>query len=354
MTSPPQPSPASATSGAPAHGHRSGNHGARRHDHDHAVPVGQPAGRALRVALALTAGFALVEAVGGWLSGSLALISDAGHMATDAAAFVLALIAQGVARRPPSQQASYGYARAEVLAAFINALAMLALVVWIAVEAVERLLAPAPVAGPVVMAVAAAGMAVNVVVAWMLSRVSGSINARGALLHVFGDLLGSVAALIAGAVIYTSGWTPIDPILSVVVALLILRSTWELLKQSAAVLLERVPVHLSYDEIGRALAALPGVTGVHDLHVWHMTAERAALSAHLTVSDGSTWLPTLAAARRLLRERFGVEHVTLQPTWPAPAPGGGRRRVIPVQPAAERGEDEEPDDDVPAPPRRLH
>jgi cobalt-zinc-cadmium efflux system protein len=345
---PPDSKPAS-------HGHDDQRHASRRghQGHDHSVAAMPAAARSLWLALALTAGFAVVEAIGGWWSGSLALISDAGHMATDAAAFVLALIAQRVSRRPPSQRASYGYARAEVLAAFINALAMLALVVWIAVEAVQRLLAPTPVAGPIVMIVAAAGMAVNIVVAWMLSRVSGNINARGALLHVFGDLLGSVAALIAGAVIYTSGWTPIDPILSVVVAMLILRSTWELLKQSSAVLLERVPAHLSYEEIGRALALLPGVTGVHDLHVWHMTAERPALSAHVTLADGQVWLSTLAAARRLLRERFGIDHVTLQPSWPAPAPPGGRRRVIPVQPAAEHGDDEE-GEDAPAPPRRLH
>jgi cobalt-zinc-cadmium efflux system protein len=339
-SSAPRPPSTAATHDYPAHGHGHGHDAAER----------ALATRALWVALVLTAGFAVVEAVGGWLAGSLALISDAGHMATDAAAFIVALIAQRVSRRPPSQSASYGYARAEVLAAFINALAMLGLVVWIAVEAARRLLAPAPVQGTTVMAVAVAGMAVNVVVAWMLSRASGNINARGALLHVFGDLLGSVAALIAGAVVYATGWTPIDPILSVVVALLILRSTWELLQQSSAVLLERVPTHLSYVDIGRALAALPGVTGVHDLHVWHLTAERAALSAHLTLADGRGWPATLATARRLLRERYGIDHVTLQPTWPAPGPEVGRRRVIPLQPAADDDDAAEP----PEPPRRLH
>ncbi len=287
--------------------------------------------RALGIALVLTGAFAAVEAVGGWLAGSLALISDAGHMVTDAAAFVVALIAAHVARRPPSQRASYGYARAEVLAAFVNALAMLALVVWIAVEAARRLFEPIPVAGPVVMAVAAAGMAINVAVAWMLARSGGGINARGALLHVAGDLLGSIAALIAGAVVYATGWTPIDPILSIAVAMLILRSTLDLLQRSAGVLMERVPAHLSYDAIGRALAALPGVTGVHDLHVWHMSAERVALSAHVTLADGSAWPHALAAAQRMLAHDFGIDHVTLQPSWPAPPRDG--RRVIPVAPA---------------------
>jgi cobalt-zinc-cadmium efflux system protein len=287
---------------------------------------------ALWFALALTAGFGIVEAVAGWLSGSLALVSDAGHMATDAAAFLVALIAHGVARRPPSRRASYGYARAEALAAFINAMAMLALIVWISVEAVQRLLAPVAVAGPVVMLVAAAGLVVNVVVASMLARSGGGLNVRGALLHVIGDILGSVAALVAGAVVQFTGWMPIDPILALVVALLILRSTWVLLQQSTGILMEGVPRHLSYDTIGRALAALPGVSGVHDLHVWTMSTERVALSAHVTLQDGETWPRTLAAAQRMLARDFGIDHVTLQPAWPAAA---AHRRVIPVAPVAD-------------------
>jgi len=311
--------------------------GSPGHAHVHGAGDGHAHGgatvRALWIALALTAGFAAVEAIGGWIAGSLALISDAGHMVTDAASFVVALIAAAVARRPPSQRASYGYARAEVIAAFVNALAMLVLVVWIAVEAVQRLLAPTPVAGPLVMTLAAAGLAINVFVAWVLARAGGGINARGALLHVFGDLLGSVAALVAGAVIYATGWMPIDPILSLAVALLILRSTLELLRQSTGVLMEGVPAHLSYETIGRALAGIAGVTGVHDLHVWHMGAERVALSAHVTLADGSTWPRVLATAQRLLARDFGIVHVTLQPSWPAPPPTS---RVIPLAPA-ERG-----------------
>jgi len=318
-------------------GHRDGQRGAggapHGPEHAHAHPPGPPAGGTLgtlALALALTLAFGIVEAAGGWLAGSLALISDAGHMATDAAGLVVALIAQLIARRPPSRRASYGYARAEVLAAFINALLMLALIVWIAVEAVSRLLVPTPVAGPIVMAVAVGGLAVNVLVAWILSRAGGSMNARGALLHVFGDLLGSVAALVAGAVIHFTGWMPIDPLLSIVVALLILRSTWALLRESTAVLMERVPPHLSYEAIGRALAALPGVTGVHDLHVWAMSADRVALSAHVALADGNAWPRTLASAQRMLARDFDIEHVTLQPSWPVPPSG---RRVIPVAPA---------------------
>ncbi len=287
--------------------------------------------RALWAALLLTGCFAAIEASAGFLAGSLALISDAGHMVTDSASFVVALIAAAVALRPPSQRATYGYARAEVLAAFVNALAMLALIVWIAVEAVQRLLAPMPVAGPTVMIVAAVGLVVNLVVAWMLSRGASGINARGALLHVVGDLMGSVAALVAGAVIYRTGWMPIDPILSLVVALLILRSTLALLRESTGVLLEGVPGHVSYEAVGRALAAIPGVTGVHDLHVWQMSAARVALSAHLTLTDGPAWPRVLASAQRMLAQDFGIDHVTLQPAWQVPPPSG---RVIPLAPAA--------------------
>jgi cobalt-zinc-cadmium efflux system protein len=290
--------------------------------------------RALKSGLVLTAAFAVIEAIGGWLAGSLALISDAGHMATDAASFIVALIAQYVARRPPSAHASYGHARAEVLAAFVNALVMLALVVWIAVEAVHRLLEPIEVAGGVVMLIALIGLGINVLVALMLMRARESINARGALLHVFGDILGSVAALVAGAVVLFTGWTPIDPILSVVVALLILRSTLRLLRESGGVLMERVPTHLSYEAIGRALCALPGVTGVHDLHVWNMTADRAAMSAHMTLVDGERWPAILGEAQRLLARDFGIDHVTLQPSWPVPVPAG---KVIPVVPAEDPG-----------------
>ncbi len=295
--------------------------------HDHA-PAPIPAGerRAFGIALALTAVFAVIEAGGGWWAGSLALLSDAGHMVTDVAALSIALIAQRLAQRPPSHRASYGYARAEVLAAFINALIMLGVVVWIAIEAARRLLAPAPVAGGVVILVAAAGLTVNLLCARLLSR-GKTLNSRAALLHVLSDLAGSVAALAAGIVVTATGWLPIDPLLSLFVAVLILRSTWLLLKASTRVLMEGVPAHLSYDEIGSALTGLPGVSAIHDLHIWHMTSERAALSAHLLIRDPGEWPQTLAAAQRLLAERFAIDHVTLQPDWRTPVPG---KRVIPV------------------------
>ncbi len=313
--------------GAP-HAHH--DHRGHDHAHDHAPLPDTPSARqALAWALVLTAGFAVVEAAGGWWSGSLALLSDAGHMLTDAAALGLALFANRIAARPPSRRASYGYARAEVLAAFVNALLLLALVVFIVVEAVRRLLVPEPVAGAAVVVIALGGLVVNLVTAWILSRATRTMNTHGALLHVLSDLLGSAAAIVAGAVIVGTGWTPIDPILSIAVSLLILRSTWRLMAQSIGVLMERVPAHLDYDEIGGALSRIPGITGVHDLHVWHMGADRVALSAHIALADGGEWPAILAKAQRLLHERWHIEHATLQPSWPPPVRYGDRR-VIPI------------------------
>jgi cobalt-zinc-cadmium efflux system protein len=304
------------------HGH---DHGGHAHLAETANGPGER--RALWLALLLTAGFAVVEGIGGWLAGSLALLSDAGHMTTDVAALGLALFANAVGRRPPSLRASYGYGRAEVLAAFVNAIVMLGVVAAIAIEAIRRLLDPTPVAGPMVLGIATAGLLVNIGCAWLLSGNSGSINARGAMIHVLGDLLGSLAAIVAGGVIMATGWMPIDPILSLVVSLLILRSTLALLRQSTGVLMEGVPGHLDYNAIGKALARLPGVSGVHDLHVWNMTAERPALSAHISLTNGVAWPQTLARAQRMLAREFAIEHVTLQPDWPALPTG---KRVIPV------------------------
>ena len=313
------------------HAHDHGAHG-HGHGHDHARRGTQGgARRALIVALALTGGFAVVEGIGGWMAGSLALLSDAGHMITDAAALGLALFADAVSRRPASSRASYGYGRAEVLAAFVNAIAMLAVVALIGIEAIRRLLDPSPVAGGAVTTIAAIGLAVNLVAAWVLSSAGGSsFNTRGALLHVMGDLLGSLAALVAGGVIMATGWMPIDPILSLAVALLILRSTWQLLKQSTGVLMESVPRHLDFDAIGRSLAALPGVSDVHDLHIWNMSTEEVALSAHLSIARGDDWPALLAQARRMLASDYSIRHATLQPTWPVTS-ATGDRRVIPVR-----------------------
>lgn len=283
------------------------------HHHDHSGQHHEPATRSLYVALVLTFSFALLEAAGGFWSGSLALLGDAGHMFSDSVALALAAFAAWVARRPPSAGHSYGFARAEVIAALINGLIMLAVVIGIVVEAIARLQAPRPISGMAVMAIAAGGLAVNILVLSVLSRGAGDINTRAALLHVFGDLLGSIAALLSGAVIYFTGWLPVDALLSFLICALILYSTLRLLREALRVLMEGVPLNIDLNDVGRNLAALPGVISVHDLHIWTPASGAPALSAHVVVEALGNWMQTLEALRTLLSTRYGIEHVTLQP-----------------------------------------
>lgn len=267
----------------------------------------------LLIALLLTLGFSIVEGTAAYFANSLALISDAGHMVTDAAALGLALLAQIISRRPPSPKHSFGFGRAEALAAFVNSIAMLALVLWIVIEAVSRFYDPHQVDGLTVTVVAAIGLVMNIVVAWVLSRDKKSVNTRAALVHVMGDLLGSVAALIAGVVIQMTGWMPIDAILSIVVSLLILKSTISILKESYHFLMEGVPLHIDYLEVGRDLKNVPGVLAVHDLHVWEMTPSFPALIGHIEIAHIQEWPAIMARINHLLLEKHGIDHVTLQP-----------------------------------------
>lgn len=278
------------------------------HDHDHAG-----AGATLILATLLTLGFASVEAGVGLWAGSLALVADAGHMVNDAAALALAAGAAWLACRPASPRHSYGLGRAEFLAALVNSLGLLALVAWLAISAVERLQSPLPVRGEAVSITAAIGLAINLLVAWLLARGEKNLNTRAALLHVLGDLLGSVAALLSGLVIAFTGWTPIDPLLSLAIGALILVSSLRLLRESLHGLMEGAPFHLVPEEVGRALAGVPGVASVHDLHIWAVKAEETLLSAHLVVHDINRWESVLDASHAMLAERFHIRHATLQP-----------------------------------------
>lgn len=264
-------------------------------------------------ALLLTLSFALVEVVAGFLSGSLALISDAGHMLTDSTALGLAAFASWLAKRPPSARHTYGLVRAEVLAALVNGLLMLALISFIAVEAVQRFSEPRAVQGEMVTVVAVLGFLINLGVAWKLSHGEHDLNTRAAILHVMGDLLGSVAAITAGLVIMFTGWTPIDPLLSLLVAGLILVSAVRLLAEAVHVLLEAVPNSIQIDEVDRSLAEIEGVTSVHDLHIWALSSGKVALSAHLDITTMQAWPHILSSAREVLGMRFNIGHVTLQP-----------------------------------------
>lgn len=287
-----------------------------RHEHDHGAHGHhhkRSSGRSLAISLVVTFGYGWVELAGGWLSGSLALVSDAGHMFTDAAALALGWVAAAIALRPPTQRHSYGLQRAEVVGAMLNALFMLAVVAAISIEAFRRFEQPQPVAGGTVMLIAAVGLAVNLVVAWILHSGEQSFNTRGALLHVVGDLLGSIGALVAGAVIYFTGWTPIDPILSLLISGLILASSVSLIREALHVFMEGVPAHLDLEEIARRLTRESGALQLHDLHVWTLSSNVYSLSAHVRLRDLKEWPQVLARCEQILADRFGITHVTLQP-----------------------------------------
>jgi len=288
------------------HAHKKGD---ARHSHSKQVANQN----LLLIALVLTLGFSGVEGAAAYFANSLALISDAGHMVTDAAALGLALLAQMISRRPPSAKHSFGFGRAEALAAFVNSIVMLGLVVWIVVEAISRFYDPHKVDGLTVTVVAAIGLLMNIVVAWVLSRDKKSVNTRAALVHVMGDLLGSIAALVAGVVIQLTGWMPIDAILSILVSLLILRSTVSILHESYHFLMEGVPLHIDYLQVGKDLRSVPGVLAVHDLHVWEMTPSFPALIGHIEIADIMEWPAIMSRINEMLLEKHGIDHVTLQP-----------------------------------------
>lgn len=283
-----------------AHGHHHHGHGSDRWR--------------LLVATVLTGGFMIAELIGGLLTGSLALLADAGHMLTDTVALALAWIAFRLTDRPADRKRTFGYHRWPVLAAFVNGLALLAIVVWIAIEAVQRLLDPQPVLGGAMLAIAAMGLVVNIVAFALLHGGDReNLNLRGAALHVLGDLLGSVAALVAAGVIMATGWTPIDPLLSLLVALLLLRSAWYLLRRAGHVLLEGAPPSIDPHAVERELpAAVAGVCDVHHVHVWSLSPERPMMSLHARATGEVDHDRVVSRTKRFLRERFGIEHTTLQ------------------------------------------
>lgn len=267
---------------------------------------------ALGLAVLLTLGFAAAEWIAAHYAGSVALMSDAGHMLTDATSLFLALLAQRLARKAPTSTSSYGYGRMEVLAAWLNAIAMLCLIGFIVIESLERFLKPQEVVGEQVMLVAALGLLVNLLVAWLLSRDKASLNTKAALVHVMGDLLGSLAALISGFVIWLTGFHPIDPMLSMLVCALMLRSTTMLLRDSYRILMEQVPKVVNFAQVAEDLLVDPNVTEVHNLHIWETAPGHITMTVHLQVLSLQQWPATLRALQTMLRERHGIDHATLQ------------------------------------------
>lgn len=291
------------------HAHAPGE--AARHDHGPAVTAESE--RRIRFVLVMTAGYAAIQATGGWFSGSLALIADSGHMVSDAAALLLALIAYRVAARAADAERSYGWHRVRVLAALANGATLLLLVAWITFEAVSRLREPVEVLAGPMLAVAVVGLLVNVAGAlYLRGGDQGDSNLRGALLHVIGDLLGSVGAIAAAIGIMLTGWMPLDPILSVLVAGLVIRSAWGLITESLRVLLQATPRGLDVPGVTADLAALPGVAEVGHLHAWTLTDRSIVATVHVTPAAGADplALPALVAAR--LRQGHGITHATAQ------------------------------------------
>ena len=291
------------------------------HDHAHSHPHGHSHGvtvaerddrRRLTLALVLTGLFFVAEVVGGLLSNSLALLADAGHMFTDVAALTLSLFVAWFSRQPATAEKTYGYLRWEVLAAFINGAALLVVSAAIIWEAIARLRAPQPIESGAMLAIALGGLVVNAICAWLLHASHGhSLNARGAYLHVLGDLLGSVGTVAAAVIIRQTGWLMTDPIASMIVTVLVIRSAWRLVRESVDVLLEATPSHISLGSVRARLQELEGVQSVHDLHVWTVTSGVVAMSAHAIVPDVARHQRVLADTQRIMRE-FGVGHVTLQ------------------------------------------
>lgn len=289
--------------------------GAAGHGHAHSHPSSPR--RALGAALTLTALFSVVEVVVGLWSGSLALLADAGHMIGDSAALTLSLVVSVIASRPRSRSKTYGYRRAEVLGALINAVGLLVVAFFIVREAVERVQHPPAVRGLGMLGTAIGGLAVNLLAAWILARRGGAgINVRGALMHVLGDALGSVAAIVAGVLLVVAGWRIADPIASIVISVLILYGALRLLRETTHVLMEGTPAGLDCAALEATILATPGVSALHDLHVWALTPGEPMLTAHVVIDAGAHGTVVAQKVGDRVREAHGIEHVTIQPEPP--------------------------------------
>ena len=276
------------------------------------APINVETRRRLTLALTITTIVMVVELVGGWLAGSLALLADAAHMLADVAALGLALIAAWIAQRPATPQRSFGFLRFEILAALVNGALLFAIAIGIGVEAWHRMRAPEAVNGSLLLGVAAIGFIANLIAVVILHRDhQHSLNQKGAYLHVLGDLLGSVGAIVAGIIVLATGWVLADPLISVLIGALVLVSAWRLVKESSDVLLEATPAHIAMSEVHDRIASVPGVESVHDLHLWTVTSGVVAMSGHLVVKNPSDNQPILEAVQDRMRA-LGIAHVTVQ------------------------------------------
>ncbi len=298
-----------------AHHHAEGDHGHRGgHAHDHAPVATMDNRRRILVAAVLTCGYMAAEAVGGFLTGSLALLADAGHMLTDSVALVLAYVAYRMGDKPGTSRMTYGFDRLKILIAYTNGLTVLAIALWIVIEAVGRLMTPAAVLGGAMFVVAAIGLVVNVVVFFVLHGGDReSLNLRGAILHVLGDLLGSVAAIAAALIILATGWYPADPILSMLVAVLLVTSAWRLMREAGLILLEGAPQHVDRNAVARDLEKnAEGVADVHHMHVWTLDGKQLLATLHARLTGNADAERSIAAIKNRLSEKHGIHHATVE------------------------------------------
>jgi cobalt-zinc-cadmium efflux system protein len=291
------------------HSHEGHSHGAGGHSHG----VGSQNRRALSIALAITATYTVAEVIGGLITGSLALLADAAHMLSDNFSLGLALFAFWLSAKPPTPERSFGYKRAEILAALANGVTLVAISIWIFYEAYHRFQDPPEILGGWMMAVAVMGLFVNVAAAWVLMRSEGeSLNLQGALRHILADLVGSVGVIAAALIILLTGWYAADPIISVLIGFLVLGSSWKLLKESTNILLEQAPRSIDPNEVGTKMVGVQGVEEVHDLHVWEITSGFPALAAHVLVGQDEDCHERRRELEKLLYREFGIEHTKLQ------------------------------------------
>jgi cobalt-zinc-cadmium efflux system protein len=282
------------------------------HEHSH-EDARDETRRALAITLALTASFTVAEVIGGLLTGSLALLADAGHMLSDNLSLGAALFAAWLAGRPGTPEKSFGYKRAEILAALANGVTLVAISIWIFYEAYHRFQDPPEILGGWMMAVAVIGLFVNVAAAWVLMRSeTENLNLQGALRHVLADLAGSAGVIAAALIIVLTGWLYADPIISVLIGFLVLVSSWKLLRDSVSILLEQSPLGLDANEVGSRMVSVEGVEEVHDLHVWTITSGFPALAAHVLVGNDQDCHERRREIEKVLYREFGIEHTTLQ------------------------------------------
>lgn len=280
--------------------------------HQHVYRQGQ-AHKYLLIAVLVTFAFSAVEAIFGWYANSLALLSDAAHMVADSASLMLAAFAAWIATKPPTKKHSYGYGRAEVLAAWVSSMLVILLVVYIIIEAVQRFKQEQHINSNIVILVAGIGLWVNLIVAFILHRAEKTINTRAALLHVMGDLLGSLTALISGLVIRYTDWLLIDPILSIVIGCLISISALRLLRESMAILMDSVPSHIDLPTVQKSMEQMPGVVTIHDLHIWSVASGEVSLSAHVEFKHIDDWTEKLENMQEMLEKTYHITHTTIQP-----------------------------------------